>query len=48
MFDDKDFNRNFNRIAKVSLGAFVVAALVSLAIVCVIIWAIIKVVTHFL
>lgn len=42
-----NFDRNFNRMAKAVIIGWIVAALVGLGILGVIVWAIIKLVTHF-
>lgn len=48
MFNDDDFNKHFKRTSRLAGVGVVVSILVSLALTGVVIWAIVKLVTHFL
>ena len=44
---DRDFDKNFNRVAKGVVGLWIVGSLVSLALTIAVIWAIVQLVAHF-
>ena len=47
LFDDNEFDRHFNRVGRMAVIGFIVSTIATLAFAGVVVWAIIKTVTHF-